>query len=135
MVELGRLHVIEGKVQYAYYVYRFEFIVPYFSLDGLLPDGVSGVIDASVLEELLFPFLHLNQDFLSFLVLAIDIEDGTAFGFPAAQMFGVQVGDIFYDLFTVEQGIEKSDKNFLVQVGSEQQLECKIGIGVHIPLA
>ena len=101
--------VREAEVQDADGVHAFQLVVPY-SLWGLFADGEGGVVDAAVFEELLFALLHFYHEHLAVVVLAIDVEYGTAVVFLGADVFGIQVGDVLYLLASVEQGVEKTDE-------------------------
>ena len=59
--------------------------------------GVEELREHAVLEELLLAALHLHQELLTVLVLAVHVEYGAVVGLARAQMFGVQVGQ-FLDL-------------------------------------
>ena len=59
--------------------------------------GVEELCEHAVLEELLLAALHLHQELLTVLVLAVHVEHGTAVGLARAQVLGVQVGQ-FLDL-------------------------------------
>ena len=56
-----------------------EFKVP-FAFEGLFLNGESGVVDAAVFEEVLFGFLDFDDEAFAVLGLAINVEDGFAFG-------------------------------------------------------
>ena len=56
--------------------------------------GVEELCEHAVLEELLLAALHLHQELLTVLVLAVHVEHGTAVGLARAQVLGVQVGQL-----------------------------------------
>ena len=112
-------------------VYALQFVVP-IPPWSLLPDGERRIIDASVLEELLFAFLHLHDEMFALLVLAVHIEHGTPVVLLRAEVFGVQVGDVLYLFPSVQQGVEEADEQFLVYFRTEQLLECEVGIKVDV---
>ena len=71
--------------------------------------GESGVEDAPVLEELLFGLLHLDDECLALLVLAINVEDGAAVSKAVAQVLAVEVSEVVDDLLALEERVKETD--------------------------
>ena len=106
MAVLVRVRAVEAEVEDADDVHALQLVVP-VAAAGLLTDGESGVVEAAVLEELLLAALHLHQELLTVLVLAVHVEHGAAVGLARAQVLGVQVGQ-FLDLLTpVKQAVDE----------------------------
>ena len=131
LVVVVRPLLLEAEVQDADGVDALQLVVPH-SLGGLLADGEGGVIDAAVLEELLLALLHLHQEVLPLLVLAIHVEHGTAVVFLRAQTLRVEVGDVPHHFLPVQQRVEEADEQLLVDFRTEQLLESEVGIKVHV---
>ena len=125
------LVVGEDEVEDADGVHGLQLEVPVAS-HGLLPDGERGIVDAAVLEVVLLGLLHLDDELLALLVLAVDVEDGLAVDVACAEMFVVEVGDVADDLMTVEQGIEETDEQVLVHLRAEELLEAEVGVWVDV---
>ena len=94
--------------------------------------GVEELREHAVLEELLLAALHLHQELLTVLVLAVHVEHGTAVGLARAQMFGVQVGQFLDLLTTVKQAVDEADQKVLVHLRPKQLLEAKVGVRVDV---
>ena len=132
---VGRVLALwECEVQYTYRVDIFKMIVP-LALGNLLTDGVGGVVDAAVLEVKLLCLLHLDDDAATVCQTAIDIKDGLAVYDALAQVLGIHVGEVGDLGLVVEQRIEETDQQILVQFRAEQLLEPKVGVRVDVPLA
>ncbi len=127
---IGKLHFViklintgiiaEDEVQDTYGIDCFQAIVPILSLNGLLTNGKRGIIDATFLEESLFSFLHLYQEFLPSVVLTIDVEHCPPITLLRPQMFGIQIGDIRNYLFARQQCIQETDEQLFVQLRAKQ---------------
>ena len=76
--------------------------------------------------------LHLDDELLALLVLAIDIEDGLAVDVARAKMFAVEIRDVPDDFMTVEKRIEEADEQVFVHLRAEQLLETEVGVGIDI---
>ena len=90
---VGGIGCIKTEIQYADGVDAFQSVIP-FTTWRLLADGERGVIDAAVLEELLFAFLHLYQEIFTPFVLTIYVKYCTAVIDLCTQTFRIQVGDL-----------------------------------------
>lgn len=125
------LGVVHAEVEDANRIDLVEHEVP-LSLRRLLLDGVGGIVDASVFEVLLVRLLHFDEEFLSLFVFAIDVEHRLAFGSVVAEVLHVEVGEVFDDLLAVEQGVEETDEQFLVDFRAKQLFEGKVGVEVDV---
>ena len=85
-----------------------------------------------VLKELLLSLLHLNDERLSLLVLAIDIEDGTAIAIAITKALTIKIGKIPNYLLAIEERIEETNEQILVERCAEQLLESEVGIGIDV---
>ena len=63
---------------------------------------------APILKELLLSLLDLNDERLSLLVLAIDIEDGTAIAI--AQILTIKIGKIPNYFLAIEERVEETNE-------------------------
>ena len=120
------------EVQEADGVDRVQVEVPVAATLCLLADGKRGIIYRAVLEELLVHVLHLHDELLATLVGAIHVEDGTASVGAVAEVLGVEVGDVAHRLLAVEQGVEETHEQLLIELGTEEPLETEIGMGVYV---
>ena len=68
-------------------VYWIEMKVPIATTLCLFVYGERRIIYSAVLEELMVYILHLHNELLSLVVLAINIEDGTASINSVAKLF------------------------------------------------
>ena len=94
--------IVENKIQNGDCIYGFQLIIPFTPFYCLFPYRKSGVIDASVLEKSLFPFLHLYQKFLTLFILTVNIENGTAVTFLSPQMLAIQIGNLLDVFFAMQ---------------------------------
>ena len=94
--------------------------------------GVEELREHAVLEELLLAALHLHQELLTVLVLAVHVEHGAAVGLARAQVLGIQVGQLLDLLTTVKQAVDEADQKLLVHLRPEQLLEAEVGVGVDV---
>ena len=113
MMKVVVFFIAEPEVQYSYNINGLKLVVP-FTLKTLLSYRECGVIDAPVLEKLLFAALHLNKDFLATLILAIYIEHGTAVTLRRTQMLGVEILQITNNLSATKQTVDETYQKFLV---------------------
>ena len=120
------------EVQEADGVDRVQVEVPVAATLCLLADGKRGIIYRAVLEELLVHVLHLHDELLATFVGAIHVEDGTASVGAVAEVLGVEVGDVAHRLLAVEQGVEETHEQLLIELGTEEPLETEIGMGVYV---
>ena len=118
------LHVV---VQQGYGIDWIQLVVPRVALGRLLADGECGIIDRTVLEELLRGVLHLDNKLLAVHALAIDVEDGLALGVYIADVLGVAVFQALDYLAPVKQAIEEIDQQVLVGGSAEYALETEVG--------
>ncbi len=133
MMEISRVMVVEREVQDADGVNRLQLVVP-VAAPGLFADGECGIEHATVLEKLLLGLLHLNQELLATVVLAIDIENSLAVKLLRAQLLAVQVGQGGDDLLTGQQRVQETAQQLLVNLRAEQFLESKVGIEIDVSL-
>ena len=70
--------------------------------------------------------LHLHNELLSLVVLAINIEDGTASINSVAKLFGVKIHDILHVLLAMKHSVQKADEQLLVKLRTEQALKAEI---------
>ena len=122
---------IETKIQDANGVDGLQTIIP-IATRCLLAHGERRIVNAAVLEELLLAFLHFHQKILAPLVRAVDIEHGTAVIFLRAQMFRIEIGDVLDFLASLQESVEKTDKQVLVDFCSKKFLEREIRIEIDI---
>ena len=90
----------EHEVENADGVYAVQLEVP-VATRGLLADGVCGIEDAAVLEELLVDVLHLDDELLAAVVLAVHVEDCTALTDVGPEVLAVEVVDVGDDLLAL----------------------------------
>jgi hypothetical protein len=76
--------------------------------------------------------LHLDDELLALLVLAVQVVDGFAVGFGSALLLGVQVREVLDLLAVAEYLVEKVNQQFLVELRAEQPLEAKIGERIDV---
>ena len=125
--------LVETKIQDADGVHPLQLIVP-LATRSLFPDGKGRIINAAVLEELLFALLHLHQENLALVVFAIHVEHGTAVILLCTEVFRIQIIDIQYDLTPLQQGVQETDEQILVHFCPEKLLKCKIRVEIDIPV-
>ena len=126
------LAVGELEVEDADGVYPLELEVPY-PLHRLLLYGEGGVVDAPVLEERLVGVLHLHDDLLPPVVLALDVEHAVARVLHHPYVLVSGEGDIPYPLVAVQNGVEKADEQVLVGLCGEKPLEAEVEAGADVP--
>ena len=115
------------EVQKGNSIYMVKFEVPVCTLGSLFTDRECGIEQRAVLEILLVSVLHLNDELLALLILAIHIKDVLALSKDIPHMLTVQVLHILDDLKTVKQRVQKVDEQILVRLCSKDALETKIG--------
>ena len=138
-VRLHELHFVivrrgargETKIQDTDRVDGLQTIIP-IATGCLLAHGERRIVNAAVLEELLLAFLHFHQKILAPLVRAVDIEHGTAVIFLRAQMFRIEIGDVLDLLASLQEGVEETDKQVLVDFCPKKFLEREIRIEIDI---
>ena len=106
--------------------------IPLGSRRGLLTDGKGGIEQRAVFEELLVHVLHLHDEFLALVVLAVHIEDGTSCVIALAELLGVEVRYVPDVLLAVEHGVQKTYEQLLVELRAEQPLEAKVGMWIDV---
>ena len=94
--------------------------------------GVEELREHAVLEELLLAALHLHQELLTVLVLAVHVEHGAPVGLARAQVLGVQVSQLLDLLTTVKQAVDEASQKVLVHLRPEQLLEAEVGVRVDV---
>ena len=128
---VGILMVGEHEVENAHGVDCLQLEVP-LSLYTLALDGEGGVEDAAVFEILLLGLLHLHDEELILVVLAIHVEDCPAVAVATAEVLAVEILQVVYLLLAVEKRVEETDEQFLVERGAEKLLESKIRVGIDV---
>ena len=88
--------------------------------------GERRIIYSAVLEELMVYILHLHNEHLFLVVLAIHVEDGAAGIHAVAQLLGVKVRHVLHVLFAMKHGVQKADEQLLVKLRAEQALKTEI---------
>ena len=106
--------------------------VPVSSALCLFAYGECGVVYGAVFEELLIHVLHLHDEFLALVVLAVHIEDGTSCVIALAELLGVEVRYVPDVLLAVEHGVQKTYEQLLVELRAEQPLEAKVGMWIDV---
>ena len=100
--------------------------VPIATTLCLFAYGERRIIYSAVLEELMVYILHLHNELLSLVVLAINIEDGTASINSVAKLFLVKIRDILHVLLAMKHSVQKADEQLLVKLRAEQALKTEI---------
>ena len=125
------MHFVELEIQDANDIDGFQPVVP-LSFLSLFADGESGIVKATILEELLFATLHLHQYLFAIFVLAIHVEHCLAVGLARAKVFRVEISQVFHHLLAMEQAVDEADEQVFVDFGAEQFLETEIGVRIDI---
>ena len=99
---LGIFMVGEHKVKDSNSIDSFKIKIPNAFL-ALILNRKGGIEHASVLEKLLLSLLHLNDERLALLVLAVDIEDGTAVAIAITQILTIKVSKIPHYFLAIEE--------------------------------
>lgn len=86
-----------------------ETEVPVASLGSLFAYGKCGVEQGTVLEIPLIGILHLDDELLATLILAINIEDGLALGKYVAHMLAVKIANVGDNLLAVKHRVKEID--------------------------
>ena len=76
--------------------------------------------------------LHLHYEFLSLVILAINVEDGSAGIHTVAKLFGVEISYVLHVLFAMEHGVQETDKQLLVELRTEQALKAEISMWIDV---
>ena len=122
----------KSEVQDTNCVDGFQLVIPLAAFLNLFPQGKSSVVDAAVLEVEVIGILHLDDELLALLVLAVQVVDGLAIRFGAALLLGVEVGQV-PDLFPVaEYLVKKVNQQVFVELRAEQTLEAKISEWIDV---
>ena len=100
--------------------------VPIATTLCLFAYGERRIIYSAVFEELIVYILHLHNELLSLVVLAINIEDGTASINSVAKLFLVKIRDILHVLLAMKHSVQKADEQLLVKLRAEQALKTEI---------
>lgn len=119
------------EVQYADGVHVVEFIVPVAPL-GLLGDGECGIIDGAVLVKVLVYILHLHDDARTGVRRAVHVKDSTASLFVRAELLAVFIGDVGNDRVAIEQRIEETHQQILVEGYAKDALETEVGQWIDV---
>ena len=133
MVIVIAVLVVKREVQYPDDVHRLQPIVP-LPLVSLFPNRKRRIIKTAVLEKLLLPALHLHQNLLTLLVLAIHVENRAAVSLARPKMLRVKVSQILDLLLPSQQTVDETLQQVLVHLGPEQLLETEIRVRIHIPV-
>ena len=110
---LGVFVVGEDEIQDSNRIDTFEPEIPNTFL-SLTLDRESGIEYTPVLEELLLRLLHLDDERLALLVLAINIKDGTAVAITIAEILAIEIGKVLHLLPFIEERVEEANQQFLV---------------------
>ena len=110
---LGVFVVGEDEIQDSNRIDTFEPEIPNTFL-SLTLDRESGIEYTPVLEELLLRLLHLDDERLALLVLAINIKDGTAVTITIAEILAIEIGKVLHLLPFIEERVEEANQQFLV---------------------
>ena len=100
--------------------------VPVTSTLCLFAYGECRIIYSAVLEELLVYILHLHNELLALVVLAINIKDGTASISTIAKLLRIKIRDILHVLLAMKHSVQKADEQLLVKLRTEQALKTEI---------
>ena len=100
--------------------------VPVTSTLCLFANGEGRIIYGAVLEELLVYVLHLYNELLALVVLAINIKDGTASISTIAKLLRIKIRDILHVLLTMKHGVQKADEQLLVELRAKETLKTEI---------
>ena len=76
--------------------------------------------------------LHLYDERLALLILAVYIKDGTAVAIAIAKVLTIKIGKIPNYFLAIEERIEETNEQILVEGGAEQLLESEVGIGIDV---
>ncbi len=144
-VDLHKLHLVvptagigqtlrKIEIQQTNSVNGVQVEIPVAAALSLLADGKGGIVNRAVLEELLVDVLHLHDKLLAAVVLAVNVEDGTARVQTVAELLGVQVSNVAHVLLAVEYGVQKTHKEFFVELRTEQTFETEISMRIDISL-
>ena len=142
-VHLHQLHLVvpavrvvesvgEVEVEQSYGVHGVEVEVPVASSLRLLTYWERGVVYGAVLEELLVHVLHLHDELLSTVVLAVHVEHCASCVHAVAELLGVEVRDLLHVLLSAEHGVEEALQQLLVELRAEQPLESEVGMRVYV---
>jgi Na+/H+ antiporter NhaA len=126
--------VREYEIQYAYGIDAFQIEVPVRAALTLLAYGKSGVEYASVFKIALLYLLHLNDELLAVLVLAIYVENSLSFTIVFTKFLAVEVLYVLDDLLVVKQGVQETDEQVLVHLRTEKFFETEVGIRIDVSL-
>ena len=129
---VSNLLFVEGffphvEVQQGYRIYAREIEIPVRALLRLLTNGERGIEQGAVLEEILVCVLHLHNELLAVLALAIDVENRTACRRILAEVLRIEILHVLYHLCAIKQAIEEVDQQLLIGGCAENALETKIG--------
>ena len=102
---------------------------PFLDDHRLLLDGKRGIVKHSVGEVFLTALLHLDNENLTFFVLAEDIEDGTPLVLFQAEHLDIAERDI-NDHFLADHLVQKTDDKIFADFTAEYLFPAVIGEGV-----
>ena len=92
----------------------------------------SSVEYTPVFEELLLGLLHLHDERLALLVLAIYIEDSTAVAIAIAEVLAIEIGKITHHFLAFEERVEEANQQILIERSTEQLLKAEVRVGIDI---
>lgn len=124
--------LVEYEVEQAYRIDGLQFKIPVVSAFGLLAYRKGGIEYAPVLEIILFGFLHLHDELLAALVLAIHIEDGLAVERSFPQLLGGEKSQRRDTGLFGQYRIQEINQKVFVYLCAEQFFETEIGKGVDV---
>jgi len=134
IIVLVILVLVEHEIQDADGIDRLQAEEP-SALLALRTDGERRVIDRAVLEPLQLCLLHLDDDLVALLVLAINIEYGAPVLLCVAQQLVGQQCEALDDLSPLQQGVDKVERQVLVGLRAEEVLEAVVGVGIYISVS
>ena len=101
--------------------------VPVSTLGSLLLYRECRIIQRTVLEMLLVGVLHLDDELLALLILAVHVEDGLAVGVHIPHVLAVEEFHVLDDLLLSEKRVKEVDKKVFVGRSTKNALEAKVG--------
>ena len=128
---LGIFVIGKDKIQYSDCIDSFKFKIPYSFLPLIL-NRESGIEHTSVLKKLLLSLLHLYDERLALLILAVYIKDGTAVAIAVAKVLTIKIGKISHYFLAFEQRVEKADQQILIERSTKQFLKSEVCIRIDI---
>ncbi|OQA11261.1 MAG: hypothetical protein BWY66_00027 [bacterium ADurb.Bin374] len=124
--------LVEDEVKDGDGIDRLEIVVP-FALDDLFANRKRRVIQGAILEELLLALLDLDDELLTTLGLAVEVENRPTIEIAVSKMLVFHITNRFdRAMLILQQFVQKIEKKFLVILLAEQPLEPVVGKRVDI---